>query len=233
MKKVKILSVINWILLFSIPGILLTANIKVDTIDSSFAAKNLNTNLFKKVEEIKIDTNQEEKEEETSVVEEVDNSDTDIKESTKNVEESNTIEEIKPVEEVKPVVKEEKVEEQPSPQVPNLTTYTGNSSYYRANCSGCSGYTSSGLNVNDGRLYYSDPTYGNVRIIAAGREIPLYSIVRVNNTSLGNNVLAIVLDRGGNIGTGRKFIIDILTNSSESKGGVERGVVVEVLRSGK
>ena len=53
MKKVKILSVINWILLFSIPGILLTANIKVDTIDSSFAAKNLNTNLFKKVEEIK------------------------------------------------------------------------------------------------------------------------------------------------------------------------------------
>lgn len=234
MKKVKILSVINWLLLFSIPGILLTANVKVDTIDSHFAAKNLNTNLFKKVEDLNKDVVKEENEEENVEVVETEIDNIDIQKDTKveKIEEPKVEEKKSEVVE-QPKVEEKKIEQPVSSQTSSNTTYSGNLSYYRANCSGCSGYTSSGLNVNDGRIYYNDSTYGDVRIIAAGREIPLYSIVKINNSSLGNGVLAIVLDRGGNIGSGRKFIIDILTNSIENKGGVDRGVSIEVLREGR
>ena len=106
-------------------------------------------------------------------------------------------------------------------------------SFYNANCRGCSGVTSTGTDISDGRLYYYDSNYGNLRIIAAGPEIKKWSIVRLKNTSFGNNTLAIVLDRGGAIGEGRTFLIDMLTNKQEGKDGVERNVVVEVLRDGK
>ena len=239
MKKGLLLSTINWILVFSIPGILVTTDITSNTINSSINTKNLNTNLFQKV----IETQIVEKE----IIEEENNEKEEIEEveipTIKKVQEQQEVKE-EPKKEVQVEEKQvETVKEQEKapviqPKTENkqsnvLATYSGKASYYTANCYGCGGYTSSGLNVSDGRLYYNDSKYGNVRIIAAGREIPLYSIVRLSNTKVGSNVLAIVLDRGGDIGEGRVFLIDILTNSQESFGGVDKGVKVEVLRSGR
>lgn len=234
MKKGLILTTINWILVFSIPGILLTGNIDSSVINSSIDPKNINTDIIKQVlktedvkTELDINKEKEEKDKEKEKIEELEIP--DIRDNTKKEEkkeQTEVKEEVKKEDSI-PVIKEEKK------PVQAIATYSGSASYYTANCYGCGGYTSSGLNVGDGRLFYNDSTYGDVRIIAAGREIPLYSIVRINNTSLGASALAIVLDRGGDIGDGRKFIIDILTNDSEGIGGVDRNVSVEVLRSGR
>ncbi len=228
MKRKALLTVVNWILVFSIPGILLTANISSDTIESNIDVKDLKTNFFQKVVDNKenIDKKEIGEKEDKEEIEELELPEIKNKEkeeTTKEIVEDNSSK----VE--TPVFKEETVTEKQT----SLATYSGSASYYTANCYGCGGYTSSGLNVSDGTLFYNDSTYGNVRIVAAGREIPLYSIIRINNTSLGSNALAIVLDRGGDIGEGRRFIIDILTNDSEGKGGVDRGVSIEVLRSGR
>ena len=227
MKKELFLSVINWLLVFSIPGILLTANIDNNTINSNINVKNLNTSLFQKIidNDIVDKKNIDEEKKESEEIEEIPViKNEEIKVETKKEEKQVVTEPEKKQEEEPP--KEEKKSDV-------IATYSGKASYYTANCYGCGGYTSSGLNVSDGRLYYNDSVYGNVRIIAAGREIPLYSIVRLSNTKVGSDVLAIVLDRGGDIGEGRVFLIDILTNSQESFGGVDKGVKVEVLRNGK
>lgn len=237
MKKGLVLSIINWILVFSIPGILVTTDISNNTINSSINIKNLNTSLFQKV----IDNSDTEKEklvqEEDQDVEEIE---IPVVKKTQEPEEKNEEKKNTQVEEKQttPIVEAEKkqevqIQKEETKQTSVVATYSGKASYYNANCYGCSGYTSSGLNVSDGRVYYNDSKYGNVRIVAAGREIPLYSIVRLSNTKVGSNVLAIVLDRGGDIGEGRVFLIDILTNSEESFGGVDNGIKVEVLRSGR
>ena len=238
MKKNILLSAINWILVFSIPGILLTSKIDSNTVYSSINTKNLNTNLFQEVANTNNINNIKNEKENKEEIEEIEIPDIEKEEKitpdeTKKEEKVSIVEE-----ESKQEVKDNTVKEQPETknqvsQSSSLVTYLGKASYYTANCYGCGGYTSSGLNVSDGRTFYNDSVYGNVRIIAAGKEIPLYSIVRINNTSLGSNVLAIVLDRGGDIGQDRKFLIDILTNSSEGYGGVDKGVSVEVLRSGR
>ena len=231
MKKSKYIYVINWLLMFSIPFIVITANVKTDIIDSKIDTKNLQTNLFRVVELADKNTELENKKEETNDLE----IDEDTNNITKEVSEKKT--EKQEIIEEKPVIKEENkqevVEEKQELKSDVIETFTGNLSYYRANCSDCSGFTSTGFDVRDGKLYYNDPTYGNVRIIASGPEIPKYSIVRIKNSSLASNFLAIVLDRGGDIGQGRKFIVDILTNSKEAKGGVDYGVSIEVIRKGK
>ncbi len=230
MNKYKILRIVNWLLVFSIPIMLVTTKVDTSVVNSTVDTKNLQTSLFTKILENQqsevtpistIDEQEKELEQDVKIEE--------IPIKNEVIEDNNEKEEVEdsPKEELpapKPVIKEES---------DVLETYTGNLSYYYANCSDCSGYTATGLDVRNGNLYYSDATYGNVRIIAAGKEISLYSIVRIKNSSLGSNVLAIVLDRGSNIGQGRKFLIDVLTNSTESKGGVDRGISVEVLRKGR
>lgn len=230
MKKNRFIHITNWILLFSIPFMLLTVNVKTDVIKSSVDTKNLNTSLFEKI----VETTQENKEL-TVDTEEV-TSENEVVKEEKILEEKQETTQKEEVTETEEVVQQE---ETPvvTPEVTQksdvIETYTGNLSYYRANCSGCSGYTATGYDVRDGKLYYNDLTYGNIRIVAAGTEIPKYSIVRIKNSSLGTDVLAIVLDRGGNIGQGKKFIVDILTNSTEAKGGIDYGVSIEVIRKGK
>lgn len=221
----KFTNVINWGLLFSIPILLLTVNINTKTINSKVDTKELATSLVAKteLEEVKAieQTSAEdisEKEEQIQVKEQ------QVKKQEEQKEEVTTS-----VEPAKPEEKVEIKEEKPSDVI---ATYTGTMSYYYANCTGCSGITSTGVDVSDGRVYYHDNTYGNVRIIAAGTEIPKWSIVRLKNTSFGTNTLAIVLDRGGAIGVGKTFLIDMLTNSTENKGGIEN-VTVEVIRKGK
>lgn len=232
--KNKILHIVNWMLLFSMPAMLLTVDIKTDTINLNVDTKNLQTNLLQKVVEVRNDnTNVEDKSEseEEPVDKEVEKKVEDS--AKKQIEEVNDESDQTQAIEETPVIKEEKQEQQVQSSTEKYETYTGNLSYYRATCTGCSGYTATGYDVRDGKLYYNDSTYGNVRIVAAGTEIPKYSIVRIKNSSLGADVLAIVLDRGGNIGQGKKFIVDILTNSTEAKGGIDYGVSIEVIRKGK
>lgn len=234
MKKHRFIGVTNWILLFSIPAMLLTVNVKTDIIKSQVDVKNLNTSLFEKIIEVKEDKVEEK---------ELDDKQIETKKE-EQIQKKNVIEKKEETVVKQEIVKEQEVvknETEKTPvEIPQevvktdvIETFTGNLSYYRANCSGCSGFTATGFDVRDGKLFYNDPTYGNIRIIASGTEIPKYSIVRIKNSSLGNDVLAIVLDRGGDIGQGRKFIVDVLTNSTEARGGVDYGVSIEVIRKGR
>ena len=227
MKKNKLIVIFNWSLLFVLPIILLTVNVETNSTTSKIFPKELSTSLMFNTDKSNaiVATN----------IDKVDN----------EIEEQEVKEEAKKVETTKEIIKEEideniseeekEIVQQPVYEEKSdvLKSYTGKMSFYNANCTGCSGITSTGIDVSDGRLYYYDNNYGNVRIIAAGPEIKKWSIVRLKNTSLGSNTLAIVLDRGGAIGEGRTFLIDMLTNNQEGKGGVEKGVVVEVLRDGK
>lgn len=230
MKKNKLIVPLNWILLFTLPVILLTVNVDTTKTTAKISPKKLSTSIIfssERIDEIKKEKQkieeQKNKQEEIFEEEEVTPKE-EIEKSTEDVEKTVVTE---------PVIEVKKEEEKPAQTSDILRSYTGKMSFYNANCRGCSGVTSTGTDISDGRLYYYDNNYGNLRIIAAGPEIKKWSIVRLKNTSFGNSILAIVLDRGGAIGEGRTFLIDMLTNKQEGKGGVERNITVEVLRDGK
>ena len=89
-----------------------------------------------------------------------------------------------------------------------IATYYGSLTGYGPDCYGCSGYTSSGHNAN-ASYTYNDSEYGTIRIVAADPSIPLYSVFRI--TIPGSDpFLAIVLDRGGNVGFDRGTLFDLL-----------------------
>lgn len=108
-----------------------------------------------------------------------------------------------------------------------------NLSHYGHDCYGCTtGYTASGYYVGDGRIYYQDPTFGSVRVVAADNKYPLGTVIRLGYH--GTSITAIVLDRGGGIGDGKKFQIDLLTssNSEAYQLGTVYDTSLEVLRLG-
>ena len=117
---------------------------------------------------------------------------------------------------------------------PIISTASGNFSHYCHDCYGfTSGKTATGYDISDGRIYYTDPTYGSVRIVAAGWEYPYGTILRMSNSSTAP-IIAIVLDRGGSIGSGKKYFLDLLTESNASaySAGVKYNMTIEVLRMG-
>ena len=207
----KIIGIINTGLLLSLPILLLTVNIHTSTINS-FLATNLVTYPTIKeavaIEEETVEDKKIEPEEKISTELPIEIVDAKGEESPKKIEET---------------------KEQPEV----LATYSGTMSFYSANCKGCMGSTATGIDISDGNLYYNDNEYGQVRIVATGSEIKPWSIIKIKNSSLGSNVIAIALDKGSNIGLGKKFLIDMLTNSKENKSGIEKNITVEVLRSGK
>ena len=101
------------------------------------------------------------------------------------------------------IEKEEPVVED-VPVVNNNEVLTGKMSGYGPDCVGCSGYLAYGTYVGDGNVYYNDSEYGNVRIVAGDKKYKFGTIVKINNS-----MLAIVLDRGGSIGVGKKFLFDL------------------------
>lgn len=108
-----------------------------------------------------------------------------------------------------------------------------NISHYGHDCYGCtSGHTASGYYIGDGRIYYQDSTFGSVRVVAADYKYPLGTILRLGYQ--GSTITAIVLDRGGGIGDGKKFQIDLLAtnNSSAYELGIVQNAHLEVLRLG-
>ena len=158
-------------------------------------------------------------------------------------EDAETEESIK--EETNEEVKEEQVNQvitQPVVETSNYVDTSGyavlahetiNMSHYGHDCIGCgSGYVSSGYYVGDGRLYYNDPTFGNVRIVAADYKYPEGTIVRLSYN--GNSFPAIVLDRGGAIGDHGRYQIDLLASSEyeANQVGSVFGVSLDVLRYG-
>lgn len=105
----------------------------------------------------------------------------------------------------------------------------GKMSGYGPDCYGCSGYLASGVYVGDGNVYYNDSEYGQVRILAGDKKFKFGTIVRINDS-----MLAIVLDRGGSIGVGKKFLFDLLyvTESEANINGISYETKFEILRNG-
>lgn len=134
----------------------------------------------------------------------------------------------------------EQQKEQKQVNIPKKTKIENNSvktqnkgtyklTHYGADCKLCSGITASGYDVRN-TIYYNDTEYGNIRIVAMSKSMPLYSVIKIKNYKLGGDIIAIVIDRG--VGNG---VIDLLSNSeNEAKQlGIQKGVEIEILRSGK
>ena len=114
-----------------------------------------------------------------------------------------------------------------------LSSEKGNISHFGPDCQGCGiGYVATGDYVGSGRINYIDKTFGIVRIVAADKKYPLGSILRL--TYRDRIIIAIVLDRGGGIGDGRKYQIDLLAESESHSYnlGVMYGATIEALRLG-
>ena len=120
------------------------------------------------------------------------------------------------------------------PQNEVSSVVSGSLTGYGPDCYGCSGITNSGYDVSN-TIYYNDPEYGNVRILAADPSFPLYSIFRVSNVPNMESFIAIVLDRGGNVGFGRGTLFDLLfaTEKDPNILSMTENVTFELLRSGK
>lgn len=114
-----------------------------------------------------------------------------------------------------------------------LETQIGSLSGYGPDCVGCSGFLASGLDVRSGNIYYSDSTYGSVRILAGDKSYPYGTIVRVKNSRLSEFV-GIVLDCGGAVGFGKSHLFDLLyqTSSEALKNEVSYNTTFEILRYG-
>ena len=122
-----------------------------------------------------------------------------------------------------------KVEEAIEVIQPQNEIFTGKMSGYGPDCVGCSGYLANGHYVGDGNIYYNDSEYGQVRIVAGDKKYKFGTIVRINDS-----MLAIVLDRGGSIGIGKKFMFDLLyaSEAEANSNGVSYNTKFEILRNG-
>lgn len=205
--------------------------------------------------EDKINLDVEEKTESEQVKEEVEVK-TETKEETK-VEVKEEIKEVvkeEPKQEIIEEVKEEPKQEEAKPNdvtikgeyKPNLAvletievleTYVGKMTAYGPDCYGCtSGRTASGQYVMGGNIYYNDPTFGNIRIVAADKTIPFGSIIRISGLNIfPEPILAIVLDRGGMIGfaEGKHSYFDLLYKSEKDAASFGRPTATfELLRRG-
>ena len=132
--------------------------------------------------------------------------------------------------------------EEPAPPVVEVTPpqvdafslehAVGTMSSYGPDCAGCNGYLANGYNGMSS-IYYEDPTYGVVRIVAGDRKYPFGTIIKVTGSNWGD-FNAIVMDRGGDIGFGRRFLFDLLwTSEAEaSSAGTSYNTTFDVLRLG-
>lgn len=183
-----------------------------DVVNVMFVANTTDTNAFLDNQEKKEEEKVEDKEE---VLEE-------FKEEEEKVEEKVTEEEV--------VVEEPTyIEEEPTYNV--IETYTGSLTGYGPNCSGCSGKTASGYDVRNTSTY-TDPEFGEVRIVAADKSIPFYTIVRISNIPDTDPIIAIVLDNGGAVGFGKHTLFDLLFPSEAVAMHKTDNVKFEILRKG-
>ena len=114
-----------------------------------------------------------------------------------------------------------------------LETVVGTMSGYGLDCEGCSGVVGARYDAKGNNLRYNDPVYGECRIVAGDKKYPYGTIVRVKNSKIGT-FNAIVLDRGGDIGIGRRYMFDLLfwTEKESYEFGLSRNTTFEILRYG-
>ena len=112
-----------------------------------------------------------------------------------------------------------------------LETQTGIMSAYGPDCVGCSGHLATGFDARQ-TITYQDGKFGTVRIVAGDKKYPFGTIVRIKGA--GEPFNAIVLDRGGDIGIGRRFMFDLLCTSeaAASNYGTHYNMTFEILRYG-
>ena len=113
----------------------------------------------------------------------------------------------------------------------------GNLVGYGPDCYGCTSMkTASGKYIGEGNIYYDDPIYGRVRIVAGDYSYPFGTIVRISNVDFYNDepFYAVVLDRGGDIGKNKKFLFDLLFASEKEayELGKEINIKYEIMRLG-
>lgn len=80
--------------------------------------------------------------------------------------------------------------------------FTGTLTGYGPDCVGCSGIVGCYpyQNVKNGNIYYDDKDYGKIRILAADKNIPCGSIIKISNYKfIQGDFYGIVLDRGSAI----------------------------------
>ncbi|MBQ2639840.1 MAG: hypothetical protein IJF92_03660 [Bacilli bacterium] len=189
--------------------------------------KSASIKLEKKEEIKKEEQNKEQKPEEQQEVKK------ETVQNEKTLVNNNTKVENKPiVRQTQPRIVSKPVQTKPVTDV--LETKVGKMSGYGPDCKGCSGNLASGINAKNGNIYYNDKKYGRIRIVAGDRSYKFGTIVRIKNSRAGNNIIAIVLDRGSNIGIGKKFLFDLLYPSSKeaAKDEVSYNVTFEILRYG-
>ena len=85
---------------------------------------------------------------------------------------------------------------------------------YSGYCVGCGGRTGCPprQDVRNGNIYFDDKEYGKINIVATDKKIPCGSIIEITDSTLGEKVVAIALDRGGAINGSR---LDFLVKSEE------------------
>lgn len=124
----------------------------------------------------------------------------------------------------------------PPSDVNVLERLTGKVTAFTPYCSdGCQGYTASGKFVGNGDIYQYDSEYGMVHIVAGDSSYPFGTIVRIKNLNyFGEDIYAIVLDRGGAIGKNRRALFDLLfaTEENANRFGVAYNIECEILRLG-
>ena len=155
----------------------------------------------------------------------------------REIKKEEPLKEVEPVY-VAPVIEKKQETTQPVSTTPNqqsndiIRTLVGSMSGYGPDCAGCGGHTATGHNLY-ASIYYNDPTYGNVRVLAGDRSLPFGSIIRIKNSKIGE-FLGIVLDRGGAIGIGRRHLFDLAFDSEANayQYGVSYNVTFEVIREG-
>ncbi|MEG1351278.1 MAG: 3D domain-containing protein [Bacilli bacterium] len=81
-------------------------------------------------------------------------------------------------------------------------TFVGTLTGYGPDCIGCNGYAACPprQDVRNGNISFNDLEFGNIKIVAADKNIPCGTVVKISNYKYSfEPVIAIVLDRGGAI----------------------------------
>ncbi len=140
-----------------------------------------------------------------------------------------------------PIKEEAKEEVEVVEEKPNnntvIETLVGSLTGYGPDCIGCTSMqTASGRYIGEGNIYFDDPVYGRIRILAGDLSYPFGTIVKISNVDFYNDepFYGIVLDRGGNIGKGKKFLFDLLfaSENDAAKMGSEVNIKYEIIRLG-
>lgn len=111
------------------------------------------------------------------------------------------------------------------------TSFVGKLVHYGPDCPACGGHLGcNGQDARNGNIYYNDPEFGKVRIVAMSSTIPCGSMIKINVDAYDKDgMYAIVLDRGVS-----GAMVDLLKESNKSKSPVRtvNGVTFDIVRYG-